>query len=71
MATGSFYHVVGDAHGPSKATVCRAVRRVTAALVARLGSVLHFPRSVEACQEQQNTFFDVAGLPSVIGKHVS
>ena len=68
MATGGYYHLVGDAHGPSKASVCRAVRRVTAAINFHFGGIIAFPENVEVCREAQASFFDVARLPSVIGE---
>ena len=51
MATGSFYHLLGDGHGPSPASVCRIVRRVTAAICDTFGHVLNWPAS-EARMDQ-------------------
>ena len=68
LATGSFYTVIGDAHGPSRATIHQTVHRVMAALVHRLRGLISFPRTREGCRAVQRRFFDMAGLPDVIGK---
>ena len=68
LATGSFYTIVGDAHGPSRATIHRTGHRVLAAIIRRLLGLIGFPRSREACRAVQRRFFDMAGLPDVIGK---
>ncbi|XP_043217108.1 putative nuclease HARBI1 [Amphibalanus amphitrite] len=67
LATGSFYHVVGDAHGPSKATVYRAVHRAVEAIVNRLMGLIAFPNTHEATRALQAQFHGKAGLPNVIG----
>ena len=70
LATGTFYHVVGDAHGPSRATVHRTIHRVMAAIVRRLLGVVRFPSTVDACREEQEAFREMAGMPYVIGKFI-
>lgn len=68
LATGTFYYVVGDAHGPSRATTHRAVHRVLAAIVRRLTGLIAFPTTPEGCRALQRGFYQMAGLPNVIGK---
>ena len=68
LATGSFYTVLDDAHGPRRATIHRNVHRVMAAIVHRLLGLISFPRCREGCREVQRRFFEMAGLPDVIGE---
>lgn len=67
LATGTFYYVVGDAHGPSRATVHRTVHRVLEVIVRRLIGLIAFPTSVEACRAVQREFHEMAHFPNVIG----
>lgn len=64
-ATNSFYHVLRDAHGPSAASVCRVVRKVSRAINEELfQELVCWPQdSVQFSQD----FFAMAGMPSVCG----
>ena len=64
-ATGGFYQLIGDSHGPSKSTVCRAVHRVTSAICSRLSSVIAWPEDLAVVKQ---AFFDKAGMRDVIGE---
>ncbi|XP_030254806.1 putative nuclease HARBI1 [Sparus aurata] len=66
FANGSFLYNVGDAEHLSKATVCRAVRKVCLALKRLLPIFVIFPghKPVRAIKEE---FHRIAGFPSVIG----
>ncbi|KAK0151247.1 putative nuclease HARBI1 [Merluccius polli] len=66
FANGSFLYNVGDAEHLSKATVCRAVRKVCLALKRLLPIFIVFPghKPVRAIKEE---FHRIAGFPSVIG----
>ena len=67
-ATGSFYHAIGDMHGPSKVTVCRVVRRVTGCLVQQLVGAIMWPDTEERRVQQCVGFQNVAGMPNIVGK---
>ncbi|KAK0137689.1 putative nuclease HARBI1 [Merluccius polli] len=66
FANGSFLYNVGDTEHLSKATVCRAVRKVCLALKRLLPMFVIFPgyKPVRAIKEE---FHRIAGFPSVIG----
>ncbi|XP_042356774.1 putative nuclease HARBI1 [Plectropomus leopardus] len=66
FANGSFLYDVGDAEHLSKATVCRAVRKVCLALKRLLHIFVVFPghKPVRAIKEE---FHRIAGFPSVFG----
>ena len=57
--------MVGDGHGPSKATVFRAVHKVTAAICANFSSVITWPDDMDAVKE---AFAEKAGMPDVLGE---
>lgn len=61
-ATDGFYHLVGDAHGVSKATVCRVVHRVADAVVGRIDQYVRWPENL---LQQAAKFRDLAGFPCV------
>ncbi|XP_068181206.1 putative nuclease HARBI1 [Antennarius striatus] len=65
-ATGTFLYSVGDAQHLSKATVCRAVRRVTLALKGLLLRFVRFPGH-EPIRAMKEAFHRIAGFPNVIG----
>ena len=70
LASGAFYHVVGDAHGPSRATVHRTIHRVRAAIVSAAAGCPPCPPStstVDTCREEQEAFREMSGMPYVIG----
>ncbi|KAM7423433.1 hypothetical protein PAMA_011138 [Pampus argenteus] len=66
FANGSFLYNIGDAEHLSKATVCRAIRRVCLALKTLLPIFVVFPghKPVRAIKEE---FHRIAGFPNVIG----
>ncbi|XP_068160205.1 putative nuclease HARBI1 [Antennarius striatus] len=65
-ATGTFLYSVGDEQHLSKATVCRAVRRVTLALKRLLLRFVRFPGH-EPIRAMKEAFHRIAGFPNVIG----
>ena len=65
LATGSFYAVVGDCHGFSKSTVCRAVHRCVHAINNELfDEIVQWPDNVS---DLASKFFNIAGMPGVCG----
>uniref|UniRef100_UPI0037E9228E putative nuclease HARBI1 n=1 Tax=Semicossyphus pulcher TaxID=241346 RepID=UPI0037E9228E len=66
FANGSFLYNIGDAEQLSKATVCRAVRKVCLALKRFLHVFVKFPghKPLRAIKEE---FHRIAGFPNVIG----
>nr|XP_057940329.1 putative nuclease HARBI1 [Doryrhamphus excisus] len=66
FANGSFLYNIGDAENISKATVCRAVRKVSLALKRQINSFVVFPghKPVGVIKEE---FHRIAGFPGVIG----
>uniref|UniRef100_A0A914WMT9 DDE Tnp4 domain-containing protein n=1 Tax=Plectus sambesii TaxID=2011161 RepID=A0A914WMT9_9BILA len=65
VGPGGFYYSVGDANGPSKASVCRAVHRVTAAVNRRLfQATIRWPNPVGTLA---NRFHHYANMPCVAG----
>ncbi|XP_023815212.1 putative nuclease HARBI1 [Oryzias latipes] len=66
FANGSFLHSIGDAEHISKATVCRAVRKVCLALKRFLRILIVFPghKPLRAIKEE---FHRIAGFPNVVG----
>lgn len=68
LASGSYFNVVGDAHGVDKATVSRKLHKV----VEVINNIV-YPQVVDWPQDQRqmngiiNDFYDKAGMPSVIG----
>ncbi|XP_056604835.1 putative nuclease HARBI1 [Triplophysa dalaica] len=66
FANGSFLYNTGDAEHVSKATVCRAIRKVCLALKHFLHIFVKFPghKPVRAIKEE---FHMIAGFPNVIG----
>ena len=67
LATGTLYHMAGDGHGLSKATVCRVIRRVCKAVLRAFLHVIRFPQG-EALQAAEARYRAIAGLPEVIGE---
>ncbi|XP_039299968.1 putative nuclease HARBI1 [Nilaparvata lugens] len=65
LGNGGQYHCIADAHGVSKASVCRSIRSVVEAVnVTLFTKVVDFPQEVAtSCA----AFYDVAGFPQVIG----
>ena len=68
LATGGFYHLIGDAHGPSKSTVCRAVKRVVTAINTVLfDELVRWPNSEHALSAIPIKFREYGGMVSVGG----
>lgn len=65
FATNGFYHLVRDAHGPSEATVCCVVKKVTRAINETLfRETVKWPDHPQSfCQQ----FYQMHGMPSVCG----
>ena len=67
LATGSFYHCVGDMHGPSKATICRVIRKVTHLINEQLIGAIRWPTTPDQKAMLNQGFYEVADMPNVIG----
>ncbi len=67
-ASGQVYYGNGDAHGISKATVCRCVHEVTAVLLNRiLLEQVRWPEGATAMEAIGERFYKKAKMPSVCG----
>ncbi|XP_052813301.1 putative nuclease HARBI1 [Mya arenaria] len=64
VASSSHYTVIGDVHGLSSSSVCRAVRRVIRIMAKLAKRVVSFRRDVGVCKAE---FYALAGFPNVIG----
>lgn len=68
LATNSFYSVVGHAHGVSKSTISRAIRRVVLAINHTfVSTIICWPNSLIARQNISEDFYQYSGLPCVAG----
>ena len=67
FASGSFYLDVGDNHGISKASVSRALHRVTAAIISHAGNYINFSNEPNFVRILKASFYEIAGMPNVIG----
>ena len=65
-ATGSFHVIVGDIVGISKATACRIVHKVSAAIAALRPYYIVFPEAQER-QKIVANFYNIANFPGVVG----
>uniref|UniRef100_A0A8C5QMX2 Putative nuclease HARBI1 n=1 Tax=Leptobrachium leishanense TaxID=445787 RepID=A0A8C5QMX2_9ANUR len=65
--SGSFQTRMGDTIGISQASMSRCVTNVTEALVERVSQFIHFPREDGAIQRLKDEFYNVAGVPGVLG----
>ena len=59
--------MVADGHGPSEATVCRAVHRVTDAIIRHCPQAVAWPLAPDAMAEIKDAFYEVAGIGDVVG----
>jgi len=66
-ATGTHQLVVGDTFSVSKATICRAVHKVTAAIASLRPKYVKFPTTNQERRDVMNMFFVQSNLPGVIG----
>lgn len=66
-ATGSFQLVIGDVFNVHKSTICRVVRRVTAAIARLRPNYVRFPGTPEERRQVMKQFYMVSGMPGVIG----
>ena len=64
MGTNCFYNVLRDLNGPSKQTVCRAVRSVAEALYDHRAEFIRWP---EDTSKLARDFYALAGFPAVAG----
>lgn len=65
LATGSFYTLVGDCHGFSKSTVCRAIQRCIYAINNELfHEIVQWPDNISGLATK---FYSVAQMPGVCG----
>ena len=64
MGTNCFYNVLRDLNGPSKQTVCRAVRSVAEALYDHRAEFITWP---EDTSKLARDFYALAGFPAVAG----
>ena len=67
FATGAFFRMVADGHGPSEATVCRAVHRVTDAIIRHCPQAVSWPSDPRAITDIKHAFYQVAGISEVVG----
>jgi len=66
-ATGTFELVVGDTFAVCKATVCRIVHKVTAAIAGLRTQYVRFPSTQQERQDVMNLFYVASSMPGVIG----
>jgi hypothetical protein len=66
-ATGTFQLVIGDLFKVHKSTACRAVHKVTACIGKLCSKFVKFPSSAHERRDIMNQFFQLSGLPGVIG----
>lgn len=65
-ASGSFQEIIGDIFGVSKATVCRVVHRVSAAIAATMNHHVKFDQQAGA-NVTKAKFFAMSMFPGIIG----
>uniref|UniRef100_A0A8C5WVY0 Putative nuclease HARBI1 n=1 Tax=Laticauda laticaudata TaxID=8630 RepID=A0A8C5WVY0_LATLA len=65
--SGSFQTRMGDAIGISQASMSRCVANVTDALVERAPQFIHFPEDEVSIQHMKDDFYELAGMPGVLG----
>ncbi|KAM4617646.1 putative nuclease HARBI1 [Discoglossus pictus] len=65
--SGSFQTRMGDTIGISQASMSRCVSNVTEALVERAAQFIHFPQEEASMQRLKDEFYNVAGVPGVLG----
>uniref|UniRef100_A0A915CMQ2 Putative nuclease HARBI1 n=1 Tax=Ditylenchus dipsaci TaxID=166011 RepID=A0A915CMQ2_9BILA len=68
-ASNSFFYNVGDAQGPSKKSVDRAIRQVTSVINAKLSDRIKWPADEGVCRRIASNFLQLAnpGMPTVCG----
>jgi hypothetical protein len=68
LATGAFYRVVGDAHGPSEPTICRNLKRVVSAINTTLfDELIRWPSVNNELTLIPHRFREIGGMPCVSG----
>lgn len=65
LSNGAQYHGIGDMHGVSQSTVCRAVHSVVLALLKRM--LNKFVRWPDDCSGISQQFLEAGGFPMVCG----
>lgn len=66
-ATASYHMVSGDFYGVSESSVCRIVPRVSDMIAALRERFIQMPTTAAEIEENKRDFFNVAGMPSIIG----
>uniref|UniRef100_A0A8C6WF12 Putative nuclease HARBI1 n=1 Tax=Neogobius melanostomus TaxID=47308 RepID=A0A8C6WF12_9GOBI len=66
FASGSFQNSLGDMVNVHRTTACRAIRRVSLALMRIMGRYVRLPTQEEAARMKQDFYFK-SGLPGIIG----
>ena len=66
-ATGSFQRAVGDTCGISRPSASQYIKRVTDAICGLKQRYITFPRTVAEQQGTKEAFYEIAGMPNVIG----
>jgi hypothetical protein len=65
-ATGSFQNLIGDMVNVHKSTACRAIRRVSLALVRTMEEHIYFPVTNQDTIRTKQDFLHMANFPNVI-----
>ena len=60
------YHELEDIYGIDRTTVSKIIIEVSEAILTLEPELIKFPTTDE-CKENASKFFDVAGMPSVVG----
>lgn len=66
-ATWSFQSVIADSHGIAIPSVSRSINAISAALTKCMGNYILFPRTRENQLAIKQKFYEVDGLPNIIG----
>lgn len=68
LATGAYYRVIGDAHGPSESSICRNNQRVVSAINSTLfDEIIHWPSGNNELATIPYRFRQIGGMPCVCG----
>ena len=66
-AVGGFQDPLGQGHGLHKSTVSRCISRVSTALCSHAAEFIKFPDDVDGRRRITQKYYDLCGLPRVIG----
>lgn len=64
---GSSFRALGEQYGVSLGTVSHVIQRVTNGILSTYNDLIRMPSSHELCTEIASEFYDIAGIPNVIG----